>query len=403
MPDAPIATLEAPARRLVEKAQTALARGHHDYVAAVCAEVLDAAPGCLEVRRLQREAQLQAAVSRGRWLDAWNDFWAGARLRLTMPREPAARIRAAQRVLARRPNQRTAWRQLALAATALDFPETAVYGWQHLRALQPDDAGVGLGLAAAWLAAGRPRDALMVAEKVRQQHPHHAAALALMRQAAVAETVQRGHWDQAGDYRGKLRHETAAPVGAAGEATAAPPPSVVPSAAAGSVTVPDSRGALAQAKERVQRQPQDAEARLALAAAYLEAGDTGGAIASYQAAQRNPRTRAAAGAGLGRVFQHRRMWDLAVTQFVEAKQALPARHELRKEVLYQLGVSLEALGRAEEAMREYKELYREDAGYRDVAHRISANYAHVPQDQRADAAPIIAAPPPTLTPPSNPG
>ncbi|MEY4939294.1 MAG: hypothetical protein RIQ93_1029 [Verrucomicrobiota bacterium] len=132
---------------------------------------------------------------------------------------------------------------------------------------------------------------------------------------------------------------------------------------------------LAEAKRGVERYPNDYPARYALGMLLLEAGEVDAAIAQFQQAQKGSQVRVAALVGLGRSFKAKRLFDLAVSQFTSAKSELPKMDDLKKEVIYELGVCYELLGRPDAAIAEYKAVYSEDIGFRDVADKINAFFA----------------------------
>ena len=88
-----------------------------------------------------------------------------------------------------------------------------------------------------------------------------------------------------------------------------------------------------------------------------------------------PQVRVAALVGLGRGFRAKKIYDLAVMQFKSAKTDLTAMDDTKKEVIYELGSCYEAMGKPEEAIAEFKAIYGEDIGYRDVADKITAFYS----------------------------
>ena len=108
---------------------------------------------------------------------------------------------------------------------------------------------------------------------------------------------------------------------------------------------------------------------------FFEKGDYQNAIANYQQAQKNPKVRIAALAGMGKSLKARRMFDLAVAQFQSAKAELPVMDDLKKEIIYELADCFEMMGKAKEAINEYKTIYSDDIGFRDVANKINAFYA----------------------------
>jgi tetratricopeptide (TPR) repeat protein len=132
---------------------------------------------------------------------------------------------------------------------------------------------------------------------------------------------------------------------------------------------------LAEAKDYAERYPNDYGARFTLGNLYLEAGDYQNAIANFQQAQKNPKVRIASLAGMGKALKARKMFDLAVAQFKTAKSELEVMDDLKKDVIYQLAECYEAMGKKEEAITEYKIIYSEDIGFRDVADKINAFYS----------------------------
>lgn len=132
---------------------------------------------------------------------------------------------------------------------------------------------------------------------------------------------------------------------------------------------------LHDARTYVERYPNDYAARFTLANLLYEAGDHQGAIANFQQAQKSPKVRIAALAGMGRALKARKMFDLAVQQFQTAKAEIPVMDDLKKDVIYQLAECYEGMGRAEDAITEFKLIYSDDIGFRDVADRINSFYS----------------------------
>ena len=132
---------------------------------------------------------------------------------------------------------------------------------------------------------------------------------------------------------------------------------------------------LTEAKRTVERYPNDFPARLALGELLLTAGEIDAALAQFQQAQKGSQVRVAALVGMGRGFKAKKILDLALMQFTTAKSELATMDDFKKSVVYELGTCLEAMGRAEEAIAEFKLIYGEDIGYRDVGAKITAHYA----------------------------
>lgn len=462
MPEIPVSSLDPRVQKQIENSQVALQRGNLDYVLDVTAQVLKAAPGCLPVRRLQRVAQL-------RQLGGKNKLFAKAFGSVTQAgflfggkKDPSKSLENAEKMLASDPTNVHALKLLAEAAQGLDMPETVAFAWEAIHELNPSDREALLNYGEASLLAKRPKDALRAADELLKLKPQDGDALSLMRKAAIAQTTDKGNWEEKGSFRDKLKDEAqsimleqaskivtseemtqklideamvrlqaqpdnlnhyrsvvdgykklnkldealeyvrkarALPAGAGDttlakqesdlktaildkrikglEAEVAAAPGNAELAAALAKAKQDFAAVqLVEAKDYVERYPNDYAARFTLANLYFEAGDYQNAIANYQQAQKNPKVRISAITGMGKALKARKMFDLAVAQFQTAKAELPGMDDLKKDVIYELASCYEGMGKKTEAIAEYKIIYSEDIGFRDVADKINAFYAN---------------------------
>lgn len=129
------------------------------------------------------------------------------------------------------------------------------------------------------------------------------------------------------------------------------------------------------AKEMVQRYPNEYFFRYELGRIYYDMVDIDKAIKELQLAQRSPKVRVNALVLLGKAYMSKRFFDLAAEQFEIAKTEVSGMTEQKKEVLYELGICYEKQGDAEKAIAEYKALYSIDISYRDIAKKIDDFYA----------------------------
>lgn len=131
---------------------------------------------------------------------------------------------------------------------------------------------------------------------------------------------------------------------------------------------------LDSARDRVARYPNDLQLRFELGQALYHAGQAKEAIPELQQALRQPNARYQAYNLLGLAFWKRNMLDFAIKQFQTAKLELGVMDSLKKEIVYNLGCVLEAEGKKEEALSEFKEIYEVDSQYRDVTERVESSY-----------------------------
>jgi tetratricopeptide (TPR) repeat protein len=132
---------------------------------------------------------------------------------------------------------------------------------------------------------------------------------------------------------------------------------------------------LNECRQRAEKYPTDLQIRFDLAQLYLQGGKISEAIQEFQKAQAHPQRRLQAMSGLGQCFAARNMNDMAARKFQEALKEKPTFDEEKKELLYQLGLVLDKMGKKEEAIEQFKQIYEVDIGYKDVGARVEAFYA----------------------------
>jgi tetratricopeptide (TPR) repeat protein len=131
---------------------------------------------------------------------------------------------------------------------------------------------------------------------------------------------------------------------------------------------------LADARSKVERNPTDKQYRFDLAAVLYQCEQFKEAIPELQQAKSNPHIRNKALLMLGKCFSALNMNDLAVNAYNEAVKEILSFTNEKKELLYELGVVYEKMGRKDDYLNCMKEIYNSDYGYRDVASRVESSY-----------------------------
>jgi tetratricopeptide (TPR) repeat protein len=132
---------------------------------------------------------------------------------------------------------------------------------------------------------------------------------------------------------------------------------------------------ITETKRRVDKYPTDLQLRFELGQLYFESGKISEAIQEFQRAQSNPHIRSSAMKFLGQCFARRGMNDLAARTYQTAIKERPTFDDEKKELVYLLGVVLEAMGKKDDAIEQFKQIYEVDIGYQDVAARVDAYYS----------------------------
>lgn len=131
---------------------------------------------------------------------------------------------------------------------------------------------------------------------------------------------------------------------------------------------------LEDARDKVERYPNDLQFRYDLGVIMYERGELNEAIQQFQLSQRNPQKRIRSLYYLGLCFKKKGQNDIAMEQLQKAVSELPIMDDTKKDLLYELGQISEEMGNQEKALSYYKEIYGVDISYRDVAAKMENFY-----------------------------
>ena len=123
---------------------------------------------------------------------------------------------------------------------------------------------------------------------------------------------------------------------------------------------------------RVERYPNDLHLRYELGKQYFVYGYYDDALTHLQLAQKSPKDRLWALYYLAMCFIQQGQTDMGIMQLETARDAIPTMDELKKKVVYQLGLCAEAAGDLQKAFQYYKDVYSSDVGFEDLSERMLA-------------------------------
>ena len=121
---------------------------------------------------------------------------------------------------------------------------------------------------------------------------------------------------------------------------------------------------------RVESYPNDLGLRYDLGIMYYDNEYYDEAMQQFQLAQKSPKHRLEALYYLACCFKEKGQGDLAVMQLDAAKSQLNVMDDLKKRVVYTLGVIAEEADDIEKALDYYKDVYAADIGFMDVGERM---------------------------------
>jgi len=131
---------------------------------------------------------------------------------------------------------------------------------------------------------------------------------------------------------------------------------------------------LAECQKRVERFPTDLAIRFELGQLYFRLGKISEAIKEFQKAQANPHKKVPAMNYLAQCYAKKGMNDMAANTLQEAIKEKLVFDDEKKELVYNLGSVLEKMGKKEEAIAQFKQIFGVDSGYKDVEAKIDAYY-----------------------------
>src|SRR6266508_1556660 len=131
---------------------------------------------------------------------------------------------------------------------------------------------------------------------------------------------------------------------------------------------------IADARERVARNPTDLQLRFELGEHLVSAGRFREAVPELQRARQNPHARLKAMNLLGCCYSELGMLDLAIKQLEEASKEILPMDAMKKEIVYNLGLVYGHMGEKEKSLACMKQLYDVEHGYKDVATRVESSY-----------------------------
>lgn len=132
---------------------------------------------------------------------------------------------------------------------------------------------------------------------------------------------------------------------------------------------------LDECRKRSERYPTDLQIKFELGQLYFQAGKYNEAMGEFQKAQGNPQRRLQAMAYFGQCLAAKGMNDMAARKLQDALKEKPGFDDEKKEMIYLLGSVLEKMGKKEEAIEQFKQIYEVDIGYKDVAAKVDEYYS----------------------------
>jgi len=463
MAETQLSDLPRELRQLHTKGVEALQRENFEYAIELLMQVLRGAPGCVDVRRALRRAQVgKAGVKSGlfkKMLSGASTAPLVAKGQMALRSNPGEAMQIAEQILGADPNSSSGHKIAAEAALALEMPRSAVLSFEVLARNHPNDKNTIIQFGEALADIGEVARAERALVTLQRQMPGDPDVAHALKNLSARRTMSEGGYEKAeqegSSYRDMLKDKDEAVrleqenrtayVEDTAERLIKEYEARLAGADAGNVNLMRKLGdlhaekkrfaearkyyemfkatdsgndpaldkalanlkvreleeeiarldptaedfaekqaelaaskqatQLEECRRRVEKYPTDMALRFDLGVLYFEAGRISEAIQEFQRAQNNLHKKIPAMSYLAQCFGKRKMYDLAARTLQNALKEKLVLDDEKKDLIYNLGVMLDYMGKKEEAIEQFKQIYEVDIGYRDVAAKVDAYYA----------------------------
>lgn len=214
MAEISLADLSEQFRKQIERASEMEIK-NLDYAIEIYANILKQQPGCLEVRKKLRAAQLKKTSGNTPIANFLGKVTA-APFRVTgkskIEKNPLKAMEEAEKSLSTNPKNPIAGNLLAEAAIAAGFPGTAVFARETIFEFDSSNLPNLKALGQAHLSNGDTENAIRVGNLILKKKAGDADAQEMLKQASVAIALDKGKWEESDDYREKLKDQDEAQV-----------------------------------------------------------------------------------------------------------------------------------------------------------------------------------------------
>ncbi len=210
MEEVALSDLDNRVQKQVENARKAVDK-NPTYAVDILSNILVRQPGCLDARKILRKAQHRAAGGKTKGLGGLMQKVTGLPFAMTgeskIKKDPAKALESAEQMLSANPFNPTAHKVLGAAAEALELQETAAFAYEELHRLDQANTEYAKLLMKAYIAIGKTKEAVEIGDRAYRANPSDDEVQALIKQASVAQTMDKGKWEEDKSFRDKLKDE----------------------------------------------------------------------------------------------------------------------------------------------------------------------------------------------------
>ena len=182
------------------------------YSIEIYSAILKLTPGCLELRKKLRALQLRMAQKSTKGLSSLFGKVTAApfMLRGKGDKDPEQTLAKAEELIEKSVGNVMAHQMLVDAARNLGMHNTAVFGLETIRQINPKDLKNLKQLGDAYLDVGDTEKTIAIGNEIQKLNPNDGDAEDLMKRASVAVAMNKGKWEESEDFRTQLKDEAEA-------------------------------------------------------------------------------------------------------------------------------------------------------------------------------------------------
>ena len=199
MKELAIHELDERLQKQVQQARNALTKGGLEFVLQVCVEILKKHPSAYEVRGMLWEALRSTLPENPSLAERLRNKSGGLQFKFStrslLKKDPLELIQRCDELLLKKQLYPELFLAIEKAGGVLGWIENQVLACRALIELEPDHSAHRLSLAKILLEAKRPLEAIEHLERTLAKEPTNGEAQTLLKNASVAETLQRGNWE----------------------------------------------------------------------------------------------------------------------------------------------------------------------------------------------------------------
>jgi tetratricopeptide (TPR) repeat protein len=208
MEEIALTDLDTRVQKQIENARKAVDR-NPGYAVDILLNILVRHPGCLEAREILRKAQKRSMAGKSGGLNKLLQKVTGIASigESKIKKNPEKALESAEAMLSSNPENPKAYMILGVAAQTLELKKTAAFAYEGLHALDKKNSEHAKLLMRAYIEIGKTKEAVAIGDLAYRANPSDDEVQALIRQASVAETMDKGKWEEDKSFREKLKDE----------------------------------------------------------------------------------------------------------------------------------------------------------------------------------------------------